>query len=104
MLLLCLPLIPPELAACSGTAVEFFMPLLLVLGLGTRVAALGLFVMTSTIQLLVFPDAWPTHIQWFAILLVLLRQGGGKLALDNWLVPRMANFTLAPTNPAVQSP
>ena len=77
-----LPLLPPELAAYAGTTVEFFMPVLLLLGLGTRVAALALFCMTSVIQLFVFPDAWPTHILWFALLLVLLRQGGGRLSLD----------------------
>jgi putative oxidoreductase len=77
-----LPLIPSDIAAYAGTTVEFFMPILLVLGLGTRVAALALFIMTTVIQTFVFPDAWPTHILWFALLLVLLRNGGGRLSLD----------------------
>lgn len=80
-----LPLIPSDIAAYAGTTVEFFMPLLLLIGLGTRAAALGLFIMTSTIQIFVFPDAWPTHILWFALLLTLLRQGGGKLSVDSMM-------------------
>jgi putative oxidoreductase len=80
-----LPLIPYQVAAYAGTLVEFFMPLLLVLGLGTRFAAFALLVMTGVIQFLVYPDAWPTHIQWFALALVLMRFGGGGLALDRLL-------------------
>jgi putative oxidoreductase len=80
-----LPLLPYQLAAYAGTCVEFFMPLLLVLGLGTRFAALALFIMTCVIQFLVYPDAWPTHIQWLALALVLMRFGGGGLALDRML-------------------
>jgi putative oxidoreductase len=77
-----LPLLSPNAAAYAGTAAEFFFPLLLVLGLGTRVAALGLLGVTAVIQLLVFPEAWPTHILWFAVLLYLLKHGAGKISCD----------------------
>lgn len=83
-----LPLLPYELAAWLGTSAEFFLPILLVLGLGTRFAALGLLVMTAVIQLLVYPAAWPVHIQWLALLLLLLRNGAGGLSFDALLQPR----------------
>lgn len=80
-----LPFISPQTAAYAGTAAEFFFPILLVLGLATRFAALGLLVVTGVIQFLVFPEAWPTHILWFALLMYLLKHGAGKLSLDHLL-------------------
>ncbi len=77
-----LPLLPPEIAAHAGAYAEHLLPLLLVLGLGTRWAALGLLGMTAVIQTLVYPDAWPTHLSWAAPLLYLAARGGGKLSLD----------------------
>jgi len=53
-----------------------------VLGLCTRAAALVLLGMTSFIEIFVYPQAWPTHIQWAAMLLVLLCRGPGALSLD----------------------
>jgi putative oxidoreductase len=77
-----LPLIPAEIAAPMAATAEHVLPILLVLGLGTRLAALGLLGMTMVIQLFVYPDAWTVHIVWAAILLDLIRHGGGALALD----------------------
>lgn len=77
-----LPLLTPKVAAYAGTAAEFFFPVLLVLGLGTRLAALGLLGVTAVIQFLVFPEAWPTHILWFALLLYLLKHGAGTISCD----------------------
>lgn len=79
-----LPLVPPEIAAYAGAYAEHLLPLLLVLGLGTRWAALGLLGMTAVIQILVYPDAWPTHLSWAAPLLYLAARGGGTISLDNW--------------------
>lgn len=76
------PLVPPGIAAHLALAVELSMPLLLILGLGTRFAALVLLGMTSVIEIFVYPQAWPTHIQWAAMLLILLTRGGGALSLD----------------------
>jgi putative oxidoreductase len=56
---------------------------LLVLGLLTRFAALVLLGMTAIIEIFVYPQAWPTHIQWAAMLLVLLCRGAGTLSLDH---------------------
>lgn len=76
------PLLPPELAAYLAVAMELAMPPLLVLGFATRFAALALFGMTLVIEIFVFPEAWPTHIQWAAMQLVLMGGGAGSLSLD----------------------
>lgn len=80
-----LPLIPPELAAPAAATAEHLLPLLLVLGLGTRFAALGLLGMTLVIQCFVYPDAWPTHGTWAAVLLWLVQRGAGQVSVDAWL-------------------
>jgi putative oxidoreductase len=77
-----LPLVPPELAAQMAATAEHVFPLLLVLGLCTRGAALGLLGMTAVIEIFVYPDAWPTHLSWAALLLPLVAKGGGKWSLD----------------------
>ena len=77
------PLLPPELAAYMAATVELTTPVLLVLGLLTRPAALVLLGMTTVIEVFVYPEAWPTHIQWAAMLLVLLCRGPGKLSIDH---------------------
>lgn len=76
------PLLPPELAAHLATYAEHLLPLLLVLGLATRLSALGLLAMTAVIQIFVYPDAWPTHATWAAPMLYLLARGAGPLSLD----------------------
>lgn len=80
-----LPLLPPELAATMAASIELSTPVLLVLGLLTRPAAAVLLGMTAIIEIFVYPLAWPTHIQWAAMLLVLLCRGPGALSLDHWL-------------------
>jgi len=80
-----LPLLPPELAAHLAAYAEHLFPLLLVLGLATRLSALALLGMTAVIQVLVYPDAWPTHLTWATSLLYLAGRGAGTLALDRRL-------------------
>lgn len=80
-----LPLLAPDIAAHLATYAEHILPLLLVLGLFTRLSALGLLLMTLVIQLFVYPDAWPTHLSWAALLLLLIGRGAGRIALDRWL-------------------
>ncbi|MBX9664116.1 DoxX family protein [Novosphingobium sp.] len=80
-----LPFVPPELAAPMATYAEHLFPILLVLGLGTRFAALGLLGMTTVIEVFVYPDAWPTHLSWAALLLPLIAKGGGAISLDRLL-------------------
>lgn len=81
------PLMPPDLAANIAVSIEVSTPILLVLGLFTRGASLVLLGMTTVIEVFVYPQAWPTHIQWAAMMLVLLARGPGKLSLD-WLIRR----------------
>ena len=82
-----LPFLPPHLAAFMAVTIEVTTPILLVLGLLTRPASAVLLGMTLVIEVFVYPQAWPTHIQWAAMLLVLLARGPGKLSID-WLVRR----------------
>lgn len=77
-----LPLISPEVAAYAATYAEHLFPILLILGLGTRYAALGLLGMTLVIQIFVYPDAWPTHLSWAGLVLPIIAMGGGRIALD----------------------
>lgn len=74
--------LPPELAAVLATTAEHVFPVLLVFGLFTRLSALALLGMTATIQIFVYPDAWPTHLSWAGLLLPLIAMGGGRISLD----------------------
>ncbi|WOS65287.1 DoxX family protein [Sinorhizobium fredii] len=75
---------PAVVAFLVGCA-EILLPTLVVLGLATRLAALGLLAMTIVIQMTV-PDGWPIHLTWAAMALALTTWGAGKLSLDWWLV------------------
>lgn len=85
-----LPLLAPETAALLATVGEHVLPLLLLVGLATRLSALGLLVMTAVIQLFVYPAAYPTHGVWAALLLYLMARGPGVLSLDHWIARRRA--------------
>lgn len=80
-----LPLVPPSVAAHMATYAEHLFPVLLVLGLMTRVSALALLGMTTVIEVFVYPDAWPTHLSWAGLLLPLAARGGGNWSLDRVL-------------------
>lgn len=81
-----IPLIPSTLAAWMATLGEFFLSLLILSGLLTRFAALGLLMMTLVIQFFVYPDAWWTvHVYWVLPLLYLMKYGGGEFSVDNLL-------------------
>jgi len=80
-----LPLVSPWLAAHLATYAEHLFPLLLVLGLFTRLSALALLGMTTVIEVFVYPDAWPTQLTWAGLLLLLIARGAGALSLDHWL-------------------
>ena len=75
--------LPSDLAAVLATVSEHLFPVLLVIGLFTRLSALALLGMTLVIQLFVYPDAWwPVHSLWAAMALVLVVRGAGMFALD----------------------
>lgn len=77
-----LPLIPSNLAAVLGTTAEHVLPVLMILGLATRLSALGLLGMTAVIQIFVYPGAWITHGLWAAALLAVVARGPGAFSLD----------------------
>ena len=73
----------PAIAVPLTTYAEHLFPILLLLGLTTRLSAGALLVMTLVIQLFVFPDAWwPVHSLWAAMAAILIVRGGGLFALD----------------------
>lgn len=80
-----LPLIDPWLAAHLAAFNEHFFPLLLVIGLASRFAALALLGMTLVIEIFVYPDAWPTHGTWAACLLIIIAGGPGRFSIDHLL-------------------
>lgn len=78
---------PTAVAFGAGLA-EILLPILLVLGLATRFAALGLLGMTAIIQLTV-PEGWINfHLPWAAMALSLVVFGGGRLGLDRLVAGR----------------
>ena len=81
--------LPSELATRLALGAEHLFPILLVLGLATRLSALALLVMTLVIQIFVYPEAWwQVHIIWVALAVVLIVRGGGELSLDHWIAAR----------------
>jgi putative oxidoreductase len=86
-----LPFIPPEYAAPIAAAAEHVFPLLILVGLATRLSALALLLMTLVIQVFVYPGAYATHATWAAVLLYLMARGPGALSVDHWLAGRMGS-------------
>jgi putative oxidoreductase len=79
------PLLSPELAAHLATYAEHLFPLLLAVGLFTRLSAAALLAMTAVIQIFVYPDAWPTHLCWATLTLYLIGRGAGSVSVDHAL-------------------
>ena len=77
------PLLPPDLAAYLSTIGEHVFPVLLFVGLASRLSALGLFGMTMVIQLFVVPGGWPEHILWLSLLTLIIARGPGAISLDH---------------------
>jgi len=73
----------PEITGLLATYAEHFLPILVVLGLFTRIGAAGLLVMTLVIQFFVYPEAWwQVHILWVALAGILIVRGGGLFSVD----------------------
>ncbi len=81
------PFPAPELFAFLSGCGEIVLPILLIAGLGTRLAALGIALMTVIIQLTV-PDGWPLHLTWIAMALGVAAWGPGRVSIDYWLGDR----------------
>lgn len=84
-----LPFLSPEPAAIISAMAEHVLALMLLLGMGSRIAAAGLLVMTAVIEIFVYPDAYPTHGIWATALLMLIFRGPGWLSIDHWLAKRL---------------
>ncbi|WP_438300899.1 DoxX family protein [Pseudomonas sp. NMS19W] len=82
------PLLSPEIAAHMAAFAEHFFPILILVGFATRFSALALLGMTLVIELFVYPDAYPTHGTWAAVLLYLMTTGPGKLSIDHLIARR----------------
>ncbi len=76
------PLLPPELAANLAALQEHLFSFLLVIGLASRVSALGLLGVTAVIQIFVYPESWPDHLLWASCLVYVLARGPGAVSLD----------------------
>jgi putative oxidoreductase len=76
------PVLPPDLAAVMATTTEIGCSILLIVGLGTRLATLPLLGMLAVIQTFVYPGAYAEHLTWGSILLFLLTRGGGLWSVD----------------------
>jgi putative oxidoreductase len=74
----------PEVMAFAAGVAEILLPILLMLGLVTRLAALGLLVMTLVVELTV-PDGWPVHVTWAAMALGIMTWGPGRISVDYWV-------------------
>ncbi len=83
-----LPLIDPKVAAYMSAFSEHFFPILLVIGLATRLSALALLIMTAVIEIFVYPAAWPIHGVWATCFVLLIARGPGLLSLDQLLARR----------------
>ena len=86
------PVLSPTVAALLGTAAELGLPILLILGLGTRFAALALFAF-NIVAVISYPDlsdaGLKDHMLWGALLLVTFFHGPGKWSVDHLLGRRM---------------
>jgi len=89
------PLLPPDLAAYFATIGEHAFSVLLLIGLASRLSALGLFGMTMVIQLFVFPDGWPEHILWISLQLLIISRGPGTISLDHLIWTRAPRMLVA---------
>src|SRR5262249_25023707 len=83
------PILPPEIAASLAVIAELTCPVLLVMGLATRLAALPMLGMTFVIEVFVYPEQWIEHLMWASILVFILTRGPGALSLDHLIARRL---------------
>jgi putative oxidoreductase len=77
------PLLNPALAARIAMIQELTIPILLFLGLATRLATLPLLGQILVIQIFVYPNAYNDHLVWGSILVLVLTRGPGVFSLDH---------------------
>jgi len=79
------PILPPDVAAYMAAGMELGLSTLVLLGFCTRLAALGLLGMVGVIQVFIYPEAWPDHIQWLAFMIFIVARGPGAFSMDGLL-------------------
>jgi len=84
-----LPLIPPVWAAHAAAFAEHLFPVLLVLGLASRLSATALLIMTLVIEILVYPEAWVVHLLWATALTYIIARGPGVFSCDHLIKKKM---------------
>ena len=82
-----LPLLSPTLSAYLATIGEILLPIMLVLGLLTRLGAIGLFIMALVIEIFVYPGT-TQHYYWLAMLFVIIAVGGQKWSVDHYFLDK----------------
>ena len=85
------PLLDPVWATRLAAFNELTFPVLLIVGLATRLATLPLLGMIAVIQTFVYPQAWTDHLLWGSILILLLSRGPGALSLDHLIERRSSS-------------
>jgi putative oxidoreductase len=93
------PFPAPAIVAFASGSAEIVLPILLALGLATRLAAFGLLVMTLVVQLTV-PEGWPVHVTWAAMALAIMAWGPGRISLDHGIERISGRKTLRAVNSA----
>lgn len=91
------PLLSPEVAAYMASAAEHVFGALLIIGLATRLSAVGLLAMTLVIQVFVYPASWPDHLMWAALLMYILARGPGWLAADRGVCKLLGHSCTTPS-------
>jgi putative oxidoreductase len=84
------PLLDPTVAAWIAMVQELTIPILLFLGLATRIATVPMLGMIAVIQIFVYPNAYNDHLVWASILVLILTRGPGVISLD-YLLERAAD-------------
>ena len=93
------PLLDPTVAARIAMVQELTIPILLFLGLATRIATLPLLGMIAVIQIFVYPNAYNEHLVWGSILLLLFTRGPGVFSLDHLIARRASRRRRAISRP-----
>jgi len=89
------PLLPPNIAAFLGTASELIFPVLILVGLFSRPAAIGLFFLNAMATYVYSQTDYfnftglADHLLWGAMILIYVIAGPGRLSIDNFLEKRL---------------
>jgi putative oxidoreductase len=92
------PILPPGVAATLAASMELGLSTAILLGVFTRLSVLGLLGMVSVIQIFVYPEAWPDHIQWLGFMIFILCRGPGAISVDHLIGRRLKVAVAAPNN------